>query len=101
MILRCVGETDLFFERRDFRRINQAIDMCRRCSNRSGCLQGALDRRELHGIWGGVLFRPGQAESTLSVRSRADAAATLSTGQISRYARLSRAVPRPVVNLLQ
>jgi len=31
-----------------------AKDICRRCPVRNECLQYALDRKESHGIWGGL-----------------------------------------------
>lgn len=33
-----------------------AIKVCKRCPIQSSCLQGAIDRRERHGVWGGKRF---------------------------------------------
>jgi hypothetical protein len=36
--------------------IAQATALCHRCPDRSPCLSGAMQRRETHGIWGGINF---------------------------------------------
>ena len=33
---------------------DQAVDICRRCSMRSGCLDRALQSGERLGVWGGL-----------------------------------------------
>ncbi len=40
--------------------VAQAMATCRRCLIIDSCLEGALERREPAGIWGGRLFRNGQ-----------------------------------------
>jgi Transcription factor WhiB len=34
--------------------IAQAKAICHRCADQAPCLAGAMQRREIHGIWGGV-----------------------------------------------
>jgi WhiB family redox-sensing transcriptional regulator len=49
----------LFFSD-DVADINQAKSMCADCPVAASCLQGALDRHEPFGVWGGYLFANGQ-----------------------------------------
>jgi WhiB family transcriptional regulator, redox-sensing transcriptional regulator len=39
--------------------LERAKALCARCPVRSGCLAGALDRREPWGVWGGEIFSQG------------------------------------------
>ena len=55
----CTGLTDLFFSD-DEQDIEQAQALCDQCPLQSPCLQGALQRREAAGVWGGLLFRAGR-----------------------------------------
>jgi WhiB family transcriptional regulator, redox-sensing transcriptional regulator len=48
----------LFFSDDDFD-IARAKAVCRPCSMREACRQGALDRAEAYGVWGGVLLIDG------------------------------------------
>jgi WhiB family redox-sensing transcriptional regulator len=49
------GDPDLWFaEHPTF--IEQAKALCRECPVRAECLAGALDRREVWGVWGGELL---------------------------------------------
>jgi WhiB family redox-sensing transcriptional regulator len=41
------------------RAIAQAKSICAKCPMRESCLEGALERREPWGVWGGELFRNG------------------------------------------
>ena len=45
--------------------IAQAKSICAECPIRESCLQGALERREPCGVWGGELFRNGPPASLL------------------------------------
>lgn len=49
----------LFFSE-DIADINQAKSICADCPLASRCVQGALDRHESCGVWGGYLFANGQ-----------------------------------------
>ena len=48
----------VFFSQ-DRKVIDQAKAICAGCSRRESCLEGALERREPWGVWGGELFRNG------------------------------------------
>ena len=48
----------VFFSQ-DRKVIDQAKAICAGCPRRESCLQGALERREPWGVWGGELFRNG------------------------------------------
>lgn len=39
--------------------IARAKAICRRCELRDACLDGAIDRREAYGVWGGTLLVDG------------------------------------------
>jgi hypothetical protein len=49
------GLTALFFSE-EIPDIAQAKSICRTCPLQDACLQGALERREPSGVWGGQLF---------------------------------------------
>ena len=51
---------DLFFSE-DIGDIAAAKRVCADCSVLAECLEAALDRRELFGVWGGQLFINGEA----------------------------------------
>ena len=53
------GLTPLFFSE-DLNDIARAKHICSRCPVRTACLEGALDRREPWGVWGGELFVNGR-----------------------------------------
>ena len=48
----------VFFSQ-DRKVIDQAKAICAGCPRRESCLEGALERREPWGVWGGELFRNG------------------------------------------
>ena len=50
--------------------IAQAKSICAECPIRESCLQGALERREPGGIWGGELIRNGHVLTNLKRRPR-------------------------------
>jgi WhiB family redox-sensing transcriptional regulator len=50
---------DVFFSN-DLRDIAQAKRICAGCPLLVTCLEGALERSEPYGVWGGQLFRDGQ-----------------------------------------
>lgn len=53
------GLVDLFFSE-DLHDIARAKHLCGGCPVRRACLQGALDRQEPCGVWGGELFVNGR-----------------------------------------
>ena len=56
--LPCTADPELFFaESPDD--VETAKAFCRECPVRAACLAGALERRELWGVWGGELFLSG------------------------------------------
>jgi WhiB family transcriptional regulator, redox-sensing transcriptional regulator len=56
--LPCVRDPELFFAESP-QEVEQAKAMCRGCRARTGCLAGALERREPCGVWGGELLMRG------------------------------------------
>ncbi|MDN3056911.1 WhiB family transcriptional regulator [Streptomyces sp. SRF1] len=61
----------------------EAKSYCQRCPVRPSCLAGALERREPHGVWGGMdederraLLRRGAAAVQQTAGGRADAPAS-------------------------
>ena len=50
--------------------ISQAKRICTQCSVLVPCLEGAIDRRETWGVWGGQIFRNGKMLSTKRRRGR-------------------------------
>ncbi|MFN8105078.1 MAG: WhiB family transcriptional regulator [Acidimicrobiia bacterium] len=61
--------TDLFFCE-DIPEIRRAKAICRGCEVRILCLQGALERREPCGVWGGELFVNGKVLAVKRPRGR-------------------------------
>ncbi len=49
----------LFFSDDDLE-VARAKAICRSCTLSTACLDGALDRREAYGVWGGVLLIDGE-----------------------------------------
>ncbi|MCH1450212.1 MAG: WhiB family transcriptional regulator [Acidimicrobiales bacterium] len=60
---------DLFFSE-DIGDIAAAKRVCTDCSVLAECLEGALDRRELFGVWGGQLFINGKMLTVKRRRGR-------------------------------
>ena len=46
-------DTELWFERKDYRKINRAKAICRACPVKDQCLEYALETRPEYGIFGG------------------------------------------------
>ena len=59
----------VFFSQ-DRKVIDQAKAICVGCPCREPCLEGALERREPWGVWGGELFRNGHVLTNRKRRSR-------------------------------
>ena len=60
---------DVFFSE-DLGDIAQAKRICAECPALAPCLEGALERREPWGVWGGQLFRNGRMLATKRRRGR-------------------------------
>ena len=56
--LPCTEDPELFFAEAP-QDVEAAKALCRGCRARIGCLEGALDRREPWGVWGGELLLRG------------------------------------------
>jgi WhiB family redox-sensing transcriptional regulator len=56
--LPCLHDPELFFAESP-QDVEQAKKMCRGCQARTACLAGALERREVCGVWGGELLMLG------------------------------------------
>jgi WhiB family redox-sensing transcriptional regulator len=56
--LLCQSDPELFFAEKP-QDISQAKSLCRRCPVRLACLEGALERGEPWGVWGGELLQNG------------------------------------------
>lgn len=50
--------------------VENAKQMCRDCPLRAACLDGAVDRREPWGVWGGELFERGRVVARKRPRGR-------------------------------
>ena len=59
----------VFFSQ-DRKVIDQAKAICAGCPRREPCLEGALERREPWGVWGGELFRNGHVVTNRKRRPR-------------------------------
>ena len=59
----------VFFSQ-DRKVIDQAKAICAGCPRRESCLEGALERREPWGVWGGELFRNGHVVTYRKRRPR-------------------------------
>ena len=54
----CQGQPELFFATHG-RALDLAKELCAACPVRRGCLSGALERGEPHGVWGGQIVLEG------------------------------------------
>jgi WhiB family redox-sensing transcriptional regulator len=64
-----VLDSDLWFAESPAE-LEQAKEHCAGCPARSGCLAGALDRREPWGVWGGEIFSQGAVIARKRPRGR-------------------------------
>ncbi|WP_068266506.1 WhiB family transcriptional regulator [Janibacter limosus] len=65
----CVDEPELWFAETP-ERLERAKALCRRCPLRLVCLQGAIERREPWGVWGGQILDEGRVIERKRVRGR-------------------------------
>jgi WhiB family transcriptional regulator, redox-sensing transcriptional regulator len=95
--LPCTGNPDLFFAEAPAD-LEEAKALCRGCRARINCLQGALDRREHWGVWGGELLLQGMIVPRKRPRGRPRKTDPAVTGQAAerRPRRWPWPVPRPV-----
>ncbi|RYV50448.1 WhiB family transcriptional regulator [Pengzhenrongella frigida] len=63
------GDPELWFAEQSAQ-VEQAKLLCRGCPLRAGCLEGALERAEPWGVWGGEVFVAGQVVATKRGRGR-------------------------------
>ncbi|PRX43555.1 WhiB family redox-sensing transcriptional regulator [Prauserella shujinwangii] len=63
------GDADLWFAEAPAD-LERAKVLCTDCPVRSACLQGALDRREPWGVWGGEIFERGAVVARKRPRGR-------------------------------
>ena len=73
--LPCSAAPDLFFAERP-EEIRQARALCLQCPAQGPCLDGALQRAEPWGVWGGELILRGAIIPTKRARGRPRGAAT-------------------------
>lgn len=64
-----VEDAELWFAERASD-VEQAKTLCQQCPLRAGCLQGALDRSEPWGVWGGEVFVDGRVVAAKRGRGR-------------------------------
>lgn len=73
----CEADPELFFA--DYpRALRKAVTLCQGCPIKTPCYEGARERREPFGVWGGVLFQAGVPMSRAT--SRMTLAATAHSG---------------------
>ena len=70
----------VFFSQ-DRKVIDQAKAICAGCPRRESCLEGALERREPWGVWGGELFRNGHVLTNRKSRPRHHLAEVVQVGR--------------------
>ncbi|MEL4506044.1 WhiB family transcriptional regulator [Luteococcus sp. H138] len=63
------ADPNLFFAD-DMATVEQAKQVCSSCPVREQCLDGALERAEPHGVWGGELFDGGRVIARKRPRGR-------------------------------
>ncbi|MGH3355889.1 MAG: WhiB family transcriptional regulator [Nocardioidaceae bacterium] len=68
-VLACRVDPDLFFAESPAQ-VERAKTLCVRCPLRVECLEGALERREPWGVWGGELFVQGEVVAAKRPRGR-------------------------------
>lgn len=65
----CMRQPELFFAE-SASTVAVAKNLCRTCPIQSECLQGALERREPWGVWGGEVLENGVVIGTKRGRGR-------------------------------
>lgn len=95
--LPCTGNPDLFFAEAPAD-LEEAKALCQGCRARINCLQGALERREHWGVWGGELLLQGMIVPRKRPRGRPRKTDPAVTGQAAeqRPRRWPWPVPQPV-----
>jgi len=63
------GDPELWFAEQTAQ-VERAKLLCRACPLRAGCLEGALERAEPWGVWGGEVFVAGEVVATKRGRGR-------------------------------
>ncbi|MDO5662808.1 MAG: WhiB family transcriptional regulator [Brachybacterium sp.] len=63
------GDSELFFSEHP-RDLERAKDLCAACPLRQECLDGALQRREPWGVWGGQILVAGEIVAAKRGRGR-------------------------------
>lgn len=63
------GDPELWFAEQSAQ-VDQAKRLCLGCPVRAGCLEGALERAEPWGVWGGEVFVAGQVVASKRGRGR-------------------------------
>lgn len=91
--LPCTGNPDLFFAEAPAD-LEQAKALCQGCRARVNCLQGALERREHGGVWGGELLLHGTIVPRKRPRGRPRKTGPAITGQAAEQR--PRRCPWPV-----
>lgn len=66
----CVDADPNLFFADDMATVEQAKQVCATCPVREQCLDGALERAEPHGVWGGELFEAGRVIARKRPRGR-------------------------------
>ncbi|MFA5775627.1 MAG: WhiB family transcriptional regulator [Ilumatobacteraceae bacterium] len=64
------GTLSYLFFSEEFVDVSRAKVICSKCSSRVQCLQGALERSEPWGVWGGELLEEGRICTTKRPRGR-------------------------------
>lgn len=64
------GTLSYLFFSEEFVDVSRAKAICSKCSTRVQCLQGALERSEPWGVWGGELLDEGRVCTTKRPRGR-------------------------------
>ncbi len=64
------GTLSYLFFSDEFVDVARAKVICSKCSSRVECLQGALERNEPWGVWGGELLEEGRIRTTKRPRGR-------------------------------
>lgn len=67
--LPCRSAPELFFAEHP-RDLDQAKALCAMCPVRAACLEGALERGEPYGVWGGELLDRGRIAGSKRARGR-------------------------------